>query len=651
MLSFVLVTALALGSSGYIFLKYFEHSFRQSSFEALNSIATARAERISDYQGMQFEITRHIGSLISVQDLKAGRMDRVEAQLARYAKDFPVFENGLFILSAAGDLLVDYPPYPENRGKNYAYRPYFQRTMGAQHGVIGQPYRSKRSGQAVLTYTAYLTDETGQPLGVLGCSANLLGEFGLGKLRQQLIGKSGYSYVFDYSRLMILHPKDDRVLTRDVPVGANQMYDAAIEGFTGAGETVNSKGQRMLAAFRPIPNSDWILGCQLPAEEAFAALKTTKLQILFFVISGSLIAGLIGILLVHRSTAQLVKLEAVTGDLSVPDSLAADIDRVITAETAKLEPFIEHPEFGPLASTIRELYTRLGVALADSSDMNEDLQRAYLQLKQTQMQILQQEKMASIGQLAAGVAHEINNPMGFITSNLGTLSKYQEKLFDYQQQLEGLLSQAENAELNQQMAAARKTLKIEYLREDIVDLLKESKEGAERVREIVQNLKGFSRVDQAEHAEVDLNDCLDKTLSIAWNEIKYKAQVQKNYASLPLVACFPQQLNQVFLNLLVNAAQAIEGMGLIQVSTRVVGERVEVEFEDNGVGIPPENLKKIFEPFFTTKEVGKGTGLGMSISYEIIKKHGGDLRVTSVVGKGTSFVVDLPIKGEGDVDG
>ena len=259
--------------------------------------------------------------------------------------------------------------------------------------------------------------------------------------------------------------------------------------------------------------------------------------------------------------------------------------------------------------------------------------------------------MASIGQLAAGVAHEINNPMGFITSNLGTLARYQQKLFEYQQTLENFLDEAGNEAIKQRAFEQRKKLKIDYLRDDIDDLLSESKEGAERVRDIVQNLKGFSRVDQAEYANVDLNDCLDKTLSIAANEIKYKAQVEKDYGALPLISCFPQQLNQVFLNLLVNAAQAIEGKGVICISTHDLGEWVQIDITDNGSGIPAENLEKIFEPFFTTKEVGKGTGLGMSISYEIIQKHGGDIQVASEVGQGTTFSITLPVIGKGESNG
>lgn len=296
----------------------------------------------------------------------------------------------------------------------------------------------------------------------------------------------------------------------------------------------------------------------------------------------------------------------------------------------------------------QELEEKVKTRTSELSRTLDDLQATHEQLKISQSTILQQDKMASIGQLAAGVAHEINNPMGFISSNLSTLGKYREKLFSYIESLEEIIAQTgENAAIDNK-SQLRKKHKIDILAEDIIDLLDESLDGASRVKEIVQNLKGFSRVDQAQEAEADLNDCLDKTLSIAWNEIKYKARVEKDYAELPAVLCFPQQLNQVFLNLMVNAAHAIDEdkEGVIRIVTRQENDRVSIVISDNGCGIPEENLERLFEPFFTTKEVGKGTGLGLSIAYDIVTKHGGELKVASKPGEGTSFTVLLQINKE-----
>ncbi|MBU0673026.1 MAG: GHKL domain-containing protein [Proteobacteria bacterium] len=280
---------------------------------------------------------------------------------------------------------------------------------------------------------------------------------------------------------------------------------------------------------------------------------------------------------------------------------------------------------------------------------NSQLQEAYEQLKASQSQLLQQEKMASIGQLAAGVAHEINNPMGFISSNFTTLKKYCDRLEEFIQAQDhltkGLGATAEITELD----TLRKNLKIDYIMEDLRDLIAESQEGAERVKNIVMGLKNFSRVDQAELQQANLNECLESTLNVVWNELKYKATVVKEFGELPVTLCHPQQLNQVFVNLLVNAAQAIEKQGVITVKTQCHDGMIEISVSDTGRGIQARHLNRLFEPFFTTKEVGKGTGLGLSITYDIVKKHGGDIVVDTELGKGSTFTVRLPVKDQPDL--
>ncbi|TYO99655.1 PAS domain S-box-containing protein [Geothermobacter ehrlichii] len=275
----------------------------------------------------------------------------------------------------------------------------------------------------------------------------------------------------------------------------------------------------------------------------------------------------------------------------------------------------------------------------------EKLQKAFDDLKATQTKLLQNEKMASIGQLAAGVAHEINNPVGFIRSNLTTLGKYVDKIREYVEMQNEILRRELSAEALDEVRQAAKRLKIDYLFEDIPDLLQESIDGADRVRTIVQNLKSFSRVDQAQYVEADINECLESTINIVWNELKYKTTLHRDYGDLPRIRCYPQQLNQVFMNMLVNAAQAIESKGDIWVRTMVENDHIVVQIQDNGSGIPEEIRERIFEPFFTTKEVGKGTGLGMSISWDIIGKHGGRIEVESQVGVGTTFFIYLPVSG------
>jgi len=278
------------------------------------------------------------------------------------------------------------------------------------------------------------------------------------------------------------------------------------------------------------------------------------------------------------------------------------------------------------------------------------------ELLQMHAQLLQNEKLASIGQLAAGIAHEINNPMGFINSNLSSLKKYLEKYDSHLAQMEELLHQTGQSELHEKVAQSRKTLKLDYIQHDVHHLLSESAEGAERVMRIVQDLKTFARSDSPQTTQADINPCLDSTINIIWNQIKYVADLVKEYGDLPRVTCNIQQINQVFLNLLVNAAHAIEALGentrgIITVRTWSDGENVLISFTDNGCGIPEENRSRIFDPFFTTKEVGKGTGLGLSISCDIIRKHGGMLTVESEVGKGTTFIISLPVVGTEQIRG
>jgi PAS domain S-box-containing protein len=263
------------------------------------------------------------------------------------------------------------------------------------------------------------------------------------------------------------------------------------------------------------------------------------------------------------------------------------------------------------------------------------------ELEAAQAQLMQSERMASIGQLAAGVAHEINNPVGFVNSNLGSLQHYVVsllRLLAAYQQTEGSLPEV----AVQQLGVLKQELDFEFMCDDITTLLAESLDGLKRVTRIVQDLKNFSHVDESESQWADLEAGLESTLRVVWNELKYKAEVVKEFAGVPQIKCYPFQLNQVFMNLLINASQALVDKGRITLHTGFDANEVWVAVQDTGRGIKPENLQKVFDPFFTTKPVGKGTGLGLSLSYDIVKKHGGRIEVTSVVGQGTTFTVFLP---------
>ncbi|WP_310345433.1 ATP-binding protein [Rhodoferax saidenbachensis] len=280
---------------------------------------------------------------------------------------------------------------------------------------------------------------------------------------------------------------------------------------------------------------------------------------------------------------------------------------------------------------------------AELLNRNKELTEVNAKLFQAQEQLLQSEKMASLGQLAAGVAHEINNPIGFVNSNLGSLQRYVEELFQMLSAYEAREGELK-AETLADLDKLKQEIDISFLRKDVVTLLAESMDGMQRVKRIVQDLKNFSHVDESERQWANLERGLDSTLNMARNEIKYKAEVVKEYAGIPEIECMPSQLNQVFMNLIVNAAHAIEDHGTITVRTGINQQQVWVEVSDTGSGISKEHLPRIFDPFYTTKPVGKGTGLGLSLSYGIIQRHHGSIDVSSEPGKGSSFRVNLPIK-------
>ena len=288
------------------------------------------------------------------------------------------------------------------------------------------------------------------------------------------------------------------------------------------------------------------------------------------------------------------------------------------------------------------------------SDKNAELENANKHLKETQQQLLQAEKMASVGQLAAGVAHEINNPIGFVSSNLSTLK-------DYLSLFQILLDMAKKLRSDESFEALKARVDelqtfyaqhdLDFIGEDVGPLLEESAEGLQRVSEIVKGLKIFSRIDTEESQWYDLNHCLNTTLTMVNNKLKYICKVEKQFADLPKVYFNLGKLTQVFTNLLINAGQAIEvtgKQGVINIATIREGDFVKVRIQDTGCGISQENLEKLFNPFFTTKPEGQGTGLGLSITYGIIQEHGGQIQVSSTPGEGSIFELALPINGLDD---
>lgn len=305
-----------------------------------------------------------------------------------------------------------------------------------------------------------------------------------------------------------------------------------------------------------------------------------------------------------------------------------------------LIPAIQH------ALERNDLVNMLNIERETLRHQRDSQKKLVMKIGKMRDQLLESEKMASIGQLAAGVAHEINNPIGYVSSNFGTLKKYIADIFDIIDIYEKLESEsAEMSDIGEAVTEIKHKVDYEYIKKDIVDLLGESNEGIDRVRKIVQDLKDFSHVDEQEWQWANINEGINSTLNIVNNELKYKAEVIKELGDIPNVECIASQLNQVFMNLFVNAAHAIKDSGIIRIRTRKLDDdMIVVEVTDNGRGIKQADLKNIFNPFFTTKPVGKGTGLGLSLSYSIIQKHNGRIEVKSKEGVGTKFTICLPVR-------
>ncbi|MDO6593483.1 ATP-binding protein [Neptuniibacter sp. 1_MG-2023] len=315
--------------------------------------------------------------------------------------------------------------------------------------------------------------------------------------------------------------------------------------------------------------------------------------------------------------------------------------------------------FNSMASDLKDASLRRDQFEAELSELNrsledrvkrrtEALEKANSEIKSAQTQLIQSEKMASIGVLSAGVAHEINNPLGFVISNLSTLDiyahNYRALVTEYQRLLE-INDTAEREEQLNKIQDLIKSIDLEFMNEDLDDLLKDTHEGSVRVKEIVKGLKAFSHTDQTGRMQLaDINECITSTLKVVNNELKYHCTISTSLSDIPQIYCLPSQIKQVLLNIILNAGHAIQGQGVIDISSNVVEDHIEIRIKDDGCGIAEDEINKLFDPFYTTKKVGEGTGLGLAISYGIIvDDHHGEINVQSEEGKGTCFTIILPI--------
>jgi PAS domain S-box-containing protein len=369
------VLVLVAVASAALYLQTLRDAITASVAEGLESTAKSAALAVEKFLEEGLGTARMMAEALPAEALERREVARVEERLAAFLAIYPKFENGLFILDAEGVLWADWPRHGEARGRSFAHRHYFRKTLESGEAVIGEPYRSGRTGEPVLTFTAPLKDSSGRFMGILGCSVRLTAPSALGGLRSTRIGESGYLYLFDFSRTMILHPDGNRILQRDVPPGVNRLFDAALEGFEGTGETVNSRGVRMLLALRRIPNHDWILGAQLPYAEAFAPFDDAVRRALL-ILAGSLALCLpLSRLVARRITGPIEKLLSAVREIAAVGTALRPEE-----EERRRRALAELPaagEIGMLAQAFRTMAARLERTMASLHRAAEGWRRTF----------------------------------------------------------------------------------------------------------------------------------------------------------------------------------------------------------------------------------------------------------------------------------
>ncbi|MFP8968055.1 ATP-binding protein [Pokkaliibacter sp. CJK22405] len=455
----------------------------------------------------------------------------------------------------------------------------------------------------------------------------------------------------------------------DTQILMRHMQEGATSGMT----TLTMQKEPMLISWHQINGTNWYLMAMTKEKNIFAdaiALNSRFNRIGFMMIAALVAFYVVFFIFLYRKAGSLARsvadpLRDVSGMIRnigqgnyyqrLPHFNLQELDdtaRGVVLTGQQLGQYTQALEEAKtnLETLNRELEARVMTRTEELQELNGQLSaenkanaRLINELQQTQAQLIQSEKMASIGQLAAGVAHEINNPMAYISANIEAMGDYVHDLVALNEAYEQALPEEPTPEKTS-LDNFKEQLDYDFLISDLQALITESREGTRRVKKIIEDLREFSHTADDKWARTDLHKGLESTLNIANNELKYKATVEKEYGDMPEVECIPSQINQVILNLLVNAAQAIENSGTVTVRTGTQGDQAFIAISDTGCGIAPNNLNQIFNPFFTTKPVGKGTGLGLAMSYNIMEKHHGRIEVQSKVGEGTTFTLWLPIR-------
>ncbi|MBP0018613.1 MAG: HAMP domain-containing protein [Cyanobacteria bacterium SBLK] len=675
--SFSLLSLAIVALVGYVAFREARESLKESIFDRLTAIASLKEGELNrwlrDRRNTFVSLSRLpeigeqarvlLGSKKSTLEYQTA-LKNLQASLGGFIGDRADYRE-IFLLSRGNRIVAS--THSEKIGR---YEPLDQsiEVMGNVHEFFAANfYRASDGDRPAVTLATPIFNAEGKRLGVLAVHLNLdrLDEI----IRDDRgLGETGETYLVANLGTNFTHRNAFVSAagfgSEEFPDGiASEGIEQAMMGKSDRGLYGNYRGIPVIGSYRWLDARDVALLVEMEQAEAFAPARRLAYAILFV---GSALSAILaaGILFMSRRIVKPI--------LAIAQTARSLREKVREGQFAELQtaPVLTDNEIGILARTFNQLTEQLQKSyeqLQDYSstleekvttrtrelkDKNEDLQATLIKLQKTQTQLIQNEKMASLGQMVAGIAHEINNPVNFIYGNLRHLEAYATNLLDLLQ-----LYDKEYPQETPAIAEEKEEIDIEFLQEDLPKVLNSIQIGTQRIREIVVSLRNFSRLDEADRKQADLHEGIESTLLILQNRLKAKSnrpeiQIAKEYGQLPKIECYPGQLNQVFLNLISNAIDALELGAIageiekptIRIHTMLKEKFAMVCIVDNGPGMSEETRRKIFDPFFTTKEIGKGTGLGLSISYSIaVERHGGELSCISSLGNGAEFIVSIPI--------
>lgn len=662
---FLIIALIPLGIAGVRSYENGREVLKQNIGEALQEKAFQTIDKIDRLFYVNQANIESWAAIEVMQDVLTDDTDgRITQELVKLKKNYGIYA-GIFCANSAGRIVAS----SETRliGTDVSQEPWFQETIRTAGLVVGGFSDDELAGGIAFDTSIPIVaaHNPSQVIGVLSSRLNWSEVFDITnavEVNPAGQSKSGYVILLDNKGLLISGPdfllEEGSLLQKIYSVADHESVRRVGQGEKGyLIERYPPAGHEYLAGFAPsagyqnFKGLGWSVLIFQQTREAFSPIEQLRRE---FVIIGAFSGMLVFVLafLFSQGLSDPIKrlTEAASamseGDFSRRVTVRSKDELEVLADSfnvmsERLQKTIEQMELKN--EKLREKEKSLSSALGD-------LSKAHEELKQAQAQLFQSEKMASIGQLAAGIAHEINNPIGFISNNIQMLEDYIKSYIQVLDKVGDLKKMVEIRDLEKagnivsEIKRLEEDLHFDFIMNDISKLIEQSDAGVERIRKIVADLRTFAREDGGEFEVIKVESVIDGILGIIYHELKYKTELRKEYGETTAIQCQSQKLGQVFINMLINAAQAMgNDKGQITIKTYQKGNNVYVGISDTGKGIPPEHVSRIFDPFFTTKPVGQGTGLGLSISYDIVKQHNGEILVESALGKGTTFTIVLPV--------